>query len=198
MLPTSWIICFDSGLILGSNDWFCRRSCWRACWSGWLLCACFTTECGSPGIRKSMSASLTIIESWLNSSWSATDLRSLTKCFISNVERFAFMSRTYLRPVWHINHVVRDNKSHCSLMCLFNVEIRPVFRWTCVDYTRLMNGFSRNGSRDKSPRSLWRTTFFFAKRITIDLLRTERFSFILHTDHVLRDIGSPRSLTIWI
>ena len=119
--------------------------------------------------------------------------RSLTKCFTSNVERFAFMSRTCLRTVWHINHVVRDNKSPCSLMCLFNVEILSVFRWTCLDYTRLMNGFSRNGS----PRSLLRTRFF-AKRINIDLLRTGRFSFILHTDHVMRDIGSPRSLTYWI
>ena len=73
MLRTSWIICFDCGL-KGLNDWFCRRSCWRACRSGWfsilwincrtlVLCACFTTECGSPGIRKSMSASFTIL-SW--------------------------------------------------------------------------------------------------------------------------------------
>ena len=38
-----------------------------------VLCACFTTECGSPGIRKSMSASFTIIDPWLTS-WSATDL----------------------------------------------------------------------------------------------------------------------------
>ena len=30
----------------------------------WLvLCAYFTTECGSPGIRKSMSASFTIMDS---------------------------------------------------------------------------------------------------------------------------------------
>ena len=28
-----------------------------------VLYACFTTECGSPGIRKSMSASFTIIDS---------------------------------------------------------------------------------------------------------------------------------------
>ena len=28
-----------------------------------VLCACFTTECGSPGIRKSMSDSFTIIDS---------------------------------------------------------------------------------------------------------------------------------------
>ena len=58
--------------------------------------------------------------------------RSLTKCFISNVERFVFMSRTCLRTTWHINHVVRDNKSPCSLMCLFNIEIflqMNVFGW---------------------------------------------------------------------
>ena len=51
------------------NDWFCRKSCWRACRFGWfsifwinswmlVLCACFTTECGSRGIRKSVSASI--------------------------------------------------------------------------------------------------------------------------------------------
>ena len=101
-----------------------------------------------------MFASFTIIDSWLTS-WSATDLSSLTKYFIFNVERFACMSRTCLRNVWHINHVVRDNGSLRSLMCLFNVEI------LCLQ----MNG---------SPRSLWRTRFF-AKRINIDLLRTERF-----------------------
>ena len=63
--------------------------------------------------------------------------RSITKCFISNVERFAFMSRTCLRVIWHIDHVMRDNRSPCSLMCLFNVEILSVFGWTCLDYTRL-------------------------------------------------------------
>ena len=56
--------------------WLCRRSCWRACRFGWfsifwinsrtlVLCASFTTECGNPWIRKSMSASFTIIDSWL-------------------------------------------------------------------------------------------------------------------------------------
>ena len=49
--------------------------------------------------------------------------RSLTKYFIFNVERFAFMSRTCLRTVCHISHVMRDNKSLRSLMCLFNIEI---------------------------------------------------------------------------
>ena len=96
---------------------------------------------------------------------------SFTKYFISNVERFAFMRRTCLRTLWHINHVMRDNGSHRSLMCLFNVEIL-VFKWTCLNYTRLMNGSARDGS----PRSVWRTRFF-TKRINIDLLRTGRSSF---------------------
>ena len=88
MLPTYWIICFDSGL-KKLNDWFCRRSCWRACRSGWfsifwinsrtlVLRACFTTECGSLGIRESMSASFTIIDSWLTS-WSTTDHTVLSR-----------------------------------------------------------------------------------------------------------------------
>ena len=82
MFPTSRIIFFDSGL-KGLNDWFCCRSFWRACRAGrfsifWInsrtlvLCAYFTTECGSPGIRKSMPASFTIIGSWF-SSWIAMD-----------------------------------------------------------------------------------------------------------------------------
>ena len=33
----------------------------------WYFCACFTTECGSPGILKSMSAPFTIIGSRFSS-----------------------------------------------------------------------------------------------------------------------------------
>ena len=68
--------------------------------------------------------------------------RSLTKCFISDVERFAFMSSTRLRTIWHSDHVMRDNGPHRSLMCLFNVEILSVFRWKCLDDTRFINGVS--------------------------------------------------------
>ena len=89
------------------------------------------------------------------------------------------------------------HKSPHSVLCLFNVEIMSVFRWTCLEYTRLMNGLTGNGSRKRSLRSLWRTRFF-AKRMNINLLRTGRFSFILHTNHVMRDNGSPRSRTNWI
>ena len=141
MFPTSWIIC----LILDKrlSDWFFRRSCRRACRSGWftilwincrtlVLWACFTTECGSPGIQKSMSASLNIINSWL-SSWSAMDFfHSFTKLVIFNVERIAFMRRTCSRAVFRLNRIKSSNKSL---------------------------------------RSFWRTEFF-AKRINIDLLRT--------------------------
>ena len=88
MFPTSRIICFDFGL-KRLNYWFCRRSCWRACRFGWfsifwincrklVLCACFTTECGSPGIMKSMSASFTIIGSWF-SSWTTMDFSILVR-----------------------------------------------------------------------------------------------------------------------
>ena len=97
MFPTSWIICFDSGL-KGLNDWFCPRSCWRACRFGWFsifwinsrtlaLCACFTIECASPGILKSMSASilsrivslsmLSVSASWYTSGSSCTATVSL-------------------------------------------------------------------------------------------------------------------------
>ena len=81
--------------------------------------------------------------------------RSFTKCFVSNVECFAFMTRTCLRTIWHIFCVCSNNESPRSFMCLFNVGILTVFRWTCLDYIRFNNG---------SPRSLWRNSFF-VKRI---------------------------------
>ena len=54
---------------------FCCRSRWRDCRWGWFsifltssrtrkLSACFTTECGNPGIRKSMSTSFSIHCTW--------------------------------------------------------------------------------------------------------------------------------------
>ena len=100
MFPTSWIICFDSEL-KGLNDWLCCRSRWRARRFGWLsifwinsrtlaLCACFTIECGSPGIVKSMSSSilsrivslsvLSVLASWYTSGSSCTATMCLSGC----------------------------------------------------------------------------------------------------------------------
>ena len=154
-----------------------------------VLCACFTTECGSFGIRKSMFGSFTI-------GWFMTQivminnglLRSFTKCFISNIERSAFMNRTCLKTIWHMFSVFYTNESPRSLMCLVNVGILSVFRWTCMNYTRFNTG---------SLRSFWRIRFF-VKRINIDFLRTGLFLFILHTDHVIPVNGSPCSFTSWV
>ena len=74
---------------------FCRRFCWRACRSGWfsifwinsqtlVLCACFTTECGNPGIRKSMFGSFSIVCSWLESTWFTTGCPDMS-CVISTL-----------------------------------------------------------------------------------------------------------------
>ena len=100
MFPTSWIICFDSGL-KGLNDWLCCRSRWRACRFGWFsifwinsrtlaLCACFTIDCGNPGILKSMSSSilsrivslsvLSILILWYTSGSSCTATLCLSGC----------------------------------------------------------------------------------------------------------------------
>ena len=131
MFPTSWIICFDSRL-KGLNDWFCRKSCWRACRFGWfsifwisaetlVLCACFTIECGNPGILKSMSASilsriislsmLSVSTSWytLGSSCTATvslpsrpDLSwvcSTLRLLLSSIERAWISSVSTSRPI---------------------------------------------------------------------------------------------------
>ena len=207
MLPTSWIICFDSEL-KGLTDWFCRRSCWRACRSEWfsifwinsrtlVLCACFTTECGSPGIRKSMSASFTIMDSWLTS-WSATDLSVLLRSISSPTLN---VSLSWAKRVWQLSdtlitsYVITSRTVRscvCSTLKSFLSSDERVWI-TLVSWT----GFPGMGPRNESLRSLWRTRFF-AKRMTIDLSRTGRFSFILHTNHVMRDIKSPRSLTNWI
>ena len=148
-------------LMKRSNDWFCRRSCWRACRSGWfsifwincrtvVLRAYFTTECGSPGIRKSMSASLfTIIDSWLTS-WSATDLSILSRSTSS--------STLSVSASWHTwgSSCTFSNKSPCSMMSLLNIETLFVVRWTCLNHLCF----------NKSPRSVWKTEFF-AKKTTL-------------------------------
>ena len=100
MIPTSWNICFDSGL-KGLNEWPCRRCRWRACRFGWFsifwinsrtlaLCACFTIECGNPGMLKSMSSSilsrivslsvLSVLISWYTSGSSCTATLCLSSC----------------------------------------------------------------------------------------------------------------------
>ena len=68
VFPTSRIMSFDS-LLKGLNCWRCWRSLWSACRWGWFSifrikswmlapCDCFTAECGSPGMLKSLSSSL--------------------------------------------------------------------------------------------------------------------------------------------
>ena len=60
------------------------------------------------------------------------------------------------------------------------------------NYPRFINGLPRNGSLlfFEESSSSW--------KINIDLLRTGRFSFILHSNHVMCDNGFLRSLTNWI
>ena len=114
--------------------------------------------------------------------------RSFTKCFVSNVERFAFMSRTCLRTVWHIFCVCFNNGLPRSILCQFNVETLPVVRWTCVFYS-----FPQRVSPIYPKKQLH--------------LREENlhrspengtFSSILHGSRVSSNNGSPRSLTTWI
>ena len=123
--PTSWTICFDSWL-KGLNDWLCRRSRWRASRFGWFsifssnsrtltLCASFTTECGSPGILKSMSASilsrivsslmLSVSASWYTSGTSCTATVSLPGCpdLSEEHERNVFLVKIPTFDGKHIN-----------------------------------------------------------------------------------------------
>ena len=199
MLPASWIIFFDSGLN-GFFAWFCRRSCWRACRSGWfsifwiisrtlVLCACFTTECGNPGIRKSMFTSFSIVCSWLKLSWSTTGLPVLSRSVLSPTLN---VSLSWQERVWELSGTFSVFVPTTSLLVL-SCPVPTLGSLlssdeTCLDYTRLNNG---------SPRSFWRNSFF-VKRINIDLLRTGRFSSILHSSRVILNNGSRRSLTTWI
>ena len=80
-----------------------------------------------------------------------------------------------------------NNESPRSFMCRFNVGILAVFRYTCLDYTRFNNWSHRSFRRNS----------FFVKRINVDLLRTGRFSSILHGSRVVFSNGSPDSLTTW-
>ena len=136
--------CFDWGL-KGLNDWFCRRSCWRACRSGWfsifliycrtlVLCAYFTTDCGSPG--NSEAHVHLAHHHWLMILVKNSHglLHSFTKYFIINVERIAFMNRTYSRAVLCFSWVKSSNKSNRSVITLLNIETLAVFRWTCLNF----------------------------------------------------------------
>ena len=93
---------------MGLYAWFCRRSCWRACRSGWfsifrihsrtlVFCACFTSECGNPGIRKSRFTSCSIVCSWL--SWPTTGLSVLSRSVLSPTLN---VSLSWQERVWEL------------------------------------------------------------------------------------------------
>ena len=123
--------------------------------------------------------------------------RSITKCFVSNVESYAFMTRTCLATIWHI----------CVFVSTTGCSVR-----SCVISTLglLLSSDERVWGLLVSTtgcRSMRRNSFF-VKRSYIDLLGTGRFSSILHSSRVSsnnglpRSIGSnnglPRSITTWI
>ena len=65
-----------------------------------------------------MFTSFSIVCSWLDSSQFTDGLpRSVTNCFVSNVEAHAFMKRTCLGTIWHI-HLCVSGLSR-SIMCHF-------------------------------------------------------------------------------
>ena len=97
ILRTSIIFFFDF-LLNGSWAWICRRTCWRACRSGWFSifwinsrplvpCACFTTECGNLGIWKSTFT----VCSWLESSQLTTNLSVLSRSVSSLTLNVSFV-----------------------------------------------------------------------------------------------------------
>ena len=121
----------------GLNDWFCCRSCWRACRFGrfsifWIncrtmvLCACFTTECGSPGIMKSMSASFTIIGSWF-SSWTTMDFSILLRSTSSSTLSVSASCHTW--------------ESSCTAAVF--ATGRPVLSWVCSTLRLMLSSDER-------------------------------------------------------
>ena len=76
---------------------------------------------------------------------------------------------------------------------------RPDLSWVCSTLRLLLSADEHawiSSVLTKLPCSSWRTEFF-VQRIHTDLLRTGRLSFILNTDHVMRDTKSPWSITNW-
>ena len=156
MLCTAFWDPFDVAHILNHFLWFwtkwviglfCRRSCWRACRSGWfsifwinsrtlVLCSCFTTECGNPGIRKSMFTSFSIVfMTWIVMINNGS-LRSFTKCCL---QRWNFR--------FHDMNVFENYLAH--FLCLFQQRVSPF---------SLKKQFLREKNQHWSPEN---GTFFF-------------------------------------
>ena len=73
-----------------------------------------------------------------------------------------------------------------SIMCLSNVGILTVFRWTCLGSSCFNNGLLRSIVFHS----------FFVKRMCIDLLRTGRVSSILRSSRVSSNNRMPRSIVV--
>ena len=139
-------------------NWFCLRSCWRACrsdqFSEWNFERFYSAHATQLKV-----AILEFESAWtLRSALLAHDLirHGLQRVapfdrFVSNVEAYPFMTRTCLATIWQIFCGCLNKGLLRSIMCLFNVGILTFFRWACLDYTRFNNG---------SPCSLWRSRFF--------------------------------------
>ena len=89
----------------------------------------------------------------------------------------------YVRSVlrFHDKNVFCNCLAH--FLCLFQQRVSSFFhvpfqRWD--PYCLQMNVFGLHSFQQRSRSSIWRTEFF-VKRINIDLLRTGRFSSILHS-----------------
>ena len=121
-----------------------------------VLCAYFTTECCSPGIRKSMLASFTIIGSLLPS-WSAMDFPFFYEVLHRQRWTYRFHEKNVLESCLALPTVLRVATSRPVLSWICSTLRLAVFRWTCLNYLCL----------NRSHRSVWRTEFF-AKRINID------------------------------
>ena len=176
MLSASWIIFFDSGLN-GIKALFCRRSCWRAFRSGWfsifwinsrklVLCACFKTECGNPGIRKSMFTSFSIVGSWLESSWSTTGFSFLSRSVLSPTLNVSF---SWQERVWQLSDTFSVFVPTTSLLVL-SCAVSTLVPLLSSDERVWISLVSRTGLSVLSEERV-----SSRKKINIDLLKMDIF-----------------------
>ena len=170
---------------------FFRRSCWRACRSGrlsifWVssrtlvLCACFITECGMPGIRKSMSVSTIIVCSWLKLAWSITGLSILSRNVLSPT---LIVSLSWTERVWELSDTFSVCISWTSLLvlpcvfstlgCLLSSDERA--RITLVSITGISVRSKEVGSSQKELTSIFweRDVFLPSCTVLVSSLTTD-------------------------
>ena len=117
MFPTSRIICFDSRR-KGLNDWFCRRSCWRACRFGWFSIFWFNSSAGT-------------LRVFHNGMWLFLEFGS--PCLL------LFFHEVFHRQCWvSQSHDILEGR-----LPTVSLTGRPVLSWVCSTFRLLLSSDER-------------------------------------------------------